>query len=170
MIVWVLAFAALAGGIAVVVPWVPRNLNHAAFAEQLKKLLLARNPERARKLCGAAPRSPVAVSVGICLDRYLADPQLAGAELIAQMRQLYIGSMNAQLRRANRVLYLAALVIADAAVTMYLYPQYGQSWATFAPVIIGLLLVLAAFQIARKVAIQGAALGEMLYGVMAESR
>src|SRR5262249_54290143 len=97
---WVLSGLSLAGGVIVLLPWFQRALDHRAFAEQIRKLLLAGNAPRARKLCGAAPRSPVAVALGLTLESYERSQGLGGAELVQRLREVYLGSFTALMRGA----------------------------------------------------------------------
>jgi len=167
---WALAGVSLAGGLLVLFPWFQRALDHQAFAEQIRKLLMAGNPERAKKLCGAAPRSPVAVALGLTLESYARSQGLGGAELVQRLREVYMGSFTAMMRGANRVLGLGALVLAAGSVVTYLVAAKGASPIALGGAIVGLFLLFAAFRMARKLTLEGPQVGDALIGVMAETR
>jgi hypothetical protein len=167
---WALSGVSLAGGFLVLFPWFQRALDHRVFAEQIRKLLMAGNADRARKLCGAAPRSPVAVALGLTLESYAKSKGLGGAELVQRLREIYMGSFTAMMRGANRVLSLGAVVLACGSVVTYLVAAKGASVIALGGAIVGLFLLFAAFRMARKLTIEGPAVGDALIGLMAETR
>src|SRR5204862_4844755 len=98
LVAWVGGAAATLLAFVGLWPWMTRNLNHKAFGEQIKKLILAGNGERAIKLCGAAPQSPGAVAVA----RTLA--QRGRSE---DLRDVYTSTLRAGLAGAGKLVWFA---------------------------------------------------------------
>jgi hypothetical protein len=153
LVAWVGGAAATLLAFVGLWPWMTRNLNHKAFGEQIKKLILAGNGERAIKLCGAAPQSPVAVAVA----RTLA--QRGRSE---DLRDVYTSTLRAGLAGAGKLVWFAGGTLAIDAVVVYLVAARGAPVAALALVALSAMAVFSAQGMVRKIATEGAQLGAEL--------
>jgi hypothetical protein len=146
--------------------WTARGLKHEAFADQIIRLCHARNAERAVKLASAAHLSPMALATKEALERL---PHLAGAgaEAIAQLREVYTARLNAELARAGRSFRYGIVVAAAVAVGSYsIAARHNPPWlfTLYGAAIV--MIGLAALR-SRKISLEARVQGERMFPAMA---
>jgi hypothetical protein len=168
---WGAGAVGLALALVVWFQWFRRNLNHVAFGDQVARLCHASNADRARKLCSAAPQSPMANAVRKCLEALdLGPADEPAAETTARLREIYTTSMKADLAGGQRSFYLGAVALADVAIGSYFVLARSVSRGPLFLYAFALLVLANAWVMARRIATQSAAQGERLFPIMAASR
>jgi hypothetical protein len=167
---WITASLAAAVAMVAWFPWMRRSLNHRAFADQIIKLCGADNVERARKLCNAAPDNPMVAACGKCLAALADGGDEPESETIARLREIYGVSLKADLARLSRHIWIGLVAIVLVAVAVYLVSARGGPPVALALAAVAAAILVRAYRLARKLAVDPAAEGERLFPVMAAAR
>ena len=150
--------------------WFRRNLNHAAFGDQIARLCHANNADRARRLCSAAPQSPVAVAVKKALEALDQGGDEPPSETVARLREIYVGSLKADLASAQRTFWFGAVALGAIALGVYFIAARDAAPGAIAMYAFAFLILANAWVMARRIAVDGAAQGERLFPIMAATR
>jgi hypothetical protein len=119
-----LTLALIAGGMVLLVgrlvPLLWAEVNAPAFDAAIEKLLRAGNPDRARKLCQAAPRSAHVAVVRALLERSAAHAPRDGEHLIREsLQEVCDREIALQSRRARRLGWMGPLGLLTVAAGLF---------------------------------------------------
>ncbi len=130
LLAWSTAGAALAVALLAWFPWGRANLSHDMFVAMVHKLLAAGNPDRARKLCKAAPNAPFVAACDAALAALEASKGEPDAEVSIRMREAFDRALLDGLHRAGKTSWLALVAAALAGVAGYLVLiEHATPWA-----------------------------------------
>jgi hypothetical protein len=164
-------YAIVGGSVAILAaayPWwmsFRAKLNMDAFEAQLKKLFAANNPERARKLMGAAPWVPYLRCMIAAYDACIAGDWPA-AQRTAHARAAFNDAFRAEAAAIARRLPLLAVALAGIAVALWAVLDPGAPPWTLAFAGVAAMMVLTTYRDTRRLARDCPAYAERIFPPM----
>ena len=168
---WASGGAALAAALVAWFPWMRGQVNADMFTKMMLKLLAAGNPDRAAKLCNAAPNAPFVVACGAALKAIHVDSKgQPESEVRINGREAFDKTLGAELSKAGALSWVALIAAAFAGLCGYfVLIQEGSPWAlTLAGV--GLFAIFMARKIAYSIAIAAGTHRDALIDAMVSAR
>ncbi len=151
---WASGGAALAAAIVAWFPWMQGNVKADLFTKMILKLLAAGNPDRAAKLCNAAPNAPFVAACGSALKAIHVDSKgQPESEVRRNGRDAFDKTLGAELAKAGKLSWVALIAAAFAGLCGYFVLIGGaQPWA-LSLAGISLFVIFLARKIAYSIAI-----------------
>lgn len=162
--------AAAVGTIAALIvwlPWVKGAINARAFTDQIIKLMLAGNADRAKKLCAVAPDAPFIAGTRAAIDGLhtaSSDP----AEATAQLREIFRNEVKAKVAARSASTLIVAVALAGVATGVALSFDGARGAAGLGA--LGALFLILAYAAARKLATNAVVEGDRLVDGLVRSR
>ncbi|MCB9562533.1 MAG: hypothetical protein H6708_19180 [Kofleriaceae bacterium] len=152
----VAAVVAVAAALVAWLPWFVRAINHVVFYQVCMKLIAAGNLDRLRKLCNAAPRSPIAQAVELAtVEVQKLDGEIGAAATVA-VAETFRSTIRVGLQTAMRP-WAWAVAIGAAGVCVYAVVVDGAPTVALAGPAVALVIAAHVRQIAQSLARGGAA-------------